>query len=475
MSERDRIYVEVAVARAKRRNPAVSASIFDFIRDLLLLRYPDYLSEAGREAQLAFVMKFQQTTGPVAAKGIEDTAFYVYNRLVSLNEVGGDPARFGLPVAVFHQQNLERQARWPCSMTTLATHDTKRGEDTRARINVLSELPREWRSKLARWSTLNKRRKSDVDGQPAPDRNEEYLLYQTLVGAWPFEPADRPMAPAEIAAFRERVVQYMQKATKEAKVNTSWVNPNQAWDEAVSRFVRAILEPSKDNRFLDDFRAFQRRVAGFGVWNSLSQTLLKLAGPGVPDTYQGTELWDFSLVDPDNRRPVDYERRRALLARLVARAGELADAPGALARELVGQRADGTIKLHLVHRTLTFRRARPHLFGAEGAYVPLEAVGFRREHVCTFARCAGGEAAVVAVPRLVVRLLGGEERLPLGAEVWDDTAVAAPPGDVPGQRYRNVLTGETVEAVAGEGGRAVLPMAALLASFPVALLEREAG
>ncbi|HWP35198.1 MAG TPA: malto-oligosyltrehalose synthase [Thermodesulfobacteriota bacterium] len=477
VSAQDRAYIEVAVARAKRRNPATSAVIFDFLRDLLLLRFPDRLPEAEREAQVAFVMRFQQTTGPVMAKGLEDTAFYVYNRLVSLNEVGGDPGRFGLPPAAFHDFCRERQARWPHALTTLATHDTKRGEDTRARINVLSELPREWRARLARWATLNQRHKREVDGQPAPDRNEEYLFYQTLLGAWPFEPEGRPMDRAAHEAFCERIERYMQKATKEAKVNTSWVNPNQAWDEAVRHFVRAVLDPAPDNPFLEDFRPFQRRVAEFGIWNSLAQTLLKLAMPGVPDTYQGTELWDLSLVDPDNRRPVDYAHRERLLARLLARARELRGEPGALARELVERRHDGAIKLYLVHRALVFRRERPALFGAAGGYLPLEATGLRREHVCAFARRVeeSGEAAVVAVPRLVVRLLGGEPRPPLGVAVWEDTAVAAPPGDRPGQRYRNVLTGEGVEVRRGEGGRPVLPLAALLSSFPVALLERESG
>jgi (1->4)-alpha-D-glucan 1-alpha-D-glucosylmutase len=250
------------------------------------------------------VGKFQQVTSPVMAKGIEDTTFYVFNRLLSLNEVGGDATQFGLMPSVFHQRNRDRQVHWPWALSATSTHDTKRSEDVRARLNVLSEMPVEWQTSLSRWNTLNRRHRIELDDTAAPDRNDEYFLYQTLLGAWPLgEPG-----PAEWADFLNRIQTYMQKAIREAKVHTSWVNPNPEYEGAVEQFVARLLD-EKNQRFLNDFRSFQRRISYFGLLNSLAQTLLKIASPGVPDFYQGTELWDFSLVDPDNRRPLDYARK----------------------------------------------------------------------------------------------------------------------------------------------------------------------
>ena len=255
-------------------------------------------------------MKFQQITGSVMAKGAEDTALYVYNRLVSLNEVGGDPLQFGVSVHTFHERMRQRRAHWPASICATSTHDTKRSEDVRARISVLSEIPQVWKTRVLRWSQLNKGYKTEVDGTLAPDRNEEYLLYQTLIGAWPFHALDDD----GYKNFSDRIQAYMAKALKEAKIHTSWVNPNQAYDQAVRDFIERILVRSSPNPFLADFLPFQREIARHGVYNSLSQVLLKIASPGIPDFYQGTELWDFSLVDPDNRRPVDYVKRTGLLA-----------------------------------------------------------------------------------------------------------------------------------------------------------------
>ena len=335
--DRDRRYIELAVARAKRRNPATSASIFDLVRDILLLSDAYCPDEAARAEQQHFVGRFQQVTGPVMAKSVEDTAFYRYNRLVSLNEVGGDPERFGTTLAAFHQHNLERQAHWPRSLLATSTHDTKRGEDVRARIDVLSEIPNEFRSQVFKWARMNRGRKTVVEDEPAPSRNDEFLLYQTLLGSWPLEPLDA----AGRATYIERIQQYMLKATHEAKAKTSWVSPNEAYERATRDFVAALLEPSPPNLFLADFEPFARRVAELGIWNSLSQTVLKLTCPGVPDLYQGTELWDFSLVDPDNRRPVDYARRRAFLQSLRQRAEAQEGTLGKLARELVDKRIDG--------------------------------------------------------------------------------------------------------------------------------------
>ena len=457
-------YVEAAIAEAKRRNRPTAPAIFDFIGDTLLLRNLQDFPVEDQQTLIDWVMKFQQVTGPAMAKGVEDTAFYVYNRLISLNEVGSDPNCFGISVADFHGQNQERRQRWPHSMLATSTHDSKRSEDVRARINVLSEMPQEWATAVITWSELNAHAKTSVGGQPAPGRNDEYLLYQTLVGAWP----EGPLTAKELAAFRERIGSYMDKASKEAKVHTSWINPNEQYDAAVQSFVQHLLAEG-ENPFLESFLPFQRRVAYYGRLNSLAQVLLKLTSPGVPDFYQGTELWDHSLVDPDNRRPVDYKLRRSLLGQLRERIAAEGEDLTDLARELLGSSADGRIKLYLTFRSLGFRQEHSRLF-ADGAYVPLAGEGDRREHVCAFARTLEGEEALVAVPRLVVGLTEKMEKLPLGAEVWKDTELVLP-ADRAGARYRNLFTGEVVSAEE-KGGMAAVSLAAVFTSFPVALLER---
>jgi (1->4)-alpha-D-glucan 1-alpha-D-glucosylmutase len=459
---RDRQYVETAVARAAQKNPALSASLFAFVRDMLLLRFPENASEVDRAEQRRFVGKFQQLTGPVMAKGLEDTAFYVYNRLVSLNEVGGDPGQFGTPPAAFHRYNQERQRHWPYSLSATSTHDTKRSEDVRARLNVLSEMPREWQKCLARWRRLNKRHRVDLGHMPAPDPNDEYLYYQTLIGAWPLGESDG----GSHKDFVRRMQQYMEKATHEAKVYTSWVNPHPAYDEALSRFVARTLDEKLSPRFLKDIRAFQQRISYFGLFNSLSQTLLKIAAPGVPDIYQGTELWDFSLVDPDSRRPVNYELRRKMLDELKAR---LSDAPNLLelARELLQTRADGRVKLYVTRQALHCRRAHPGLFSA-GDYLAAEAVGSKAENVFAFVRRREDLWAVAVAPRLVTHLMAYPTGLPAGAEVWQDTVLLLP-GIGPNRRCRNLFTGEIL-ITSERNGQGCLGLAEVLADFSVALL-----
>jgi (1->4)-alpha-D-glucan 1-alpha-D-glucosylmutase len=451
----DRACVEVAVAFAKRRNPATSTSIFDFVKDTLLLRDPEGADDAYRRDQGAFVQKFQQLTAPVMAKGVEDTAFYRYHRLLSLNEVGGDPDRFGVSVEEFHAQCRARQEQWPNGLSATATHDTKRGEDVRARIHVLSEMPREWRAAVNRWHRWNTRHLGRADDRRAPDRNDEYFLYQTLVGAWP----GGALTPDGMATFASRLQAYALKAIREAKVHTSWVNPNVGYEEATQGFLAAILSPGPRNRFLADLAQFQRPMAALGMVNSLAQTLIKITAPGVPDFYRGTELWDLSLVDPDNRRPIDFGLRQTLLAGLRERiaAGDLP----ALTRTLVAHWEDGRIKLYTIHRALACRRARTELF-RRGDYVPLATGGRHAPHVCAYARQRDGEAAVVIVPRLTARLTGNGARLPLGRETWDDTSVAVPP-ELADARLTNVYTGAIVPAGA-------LMVAEVFGSFPVALL-----
>ncbi|HEX8068978.1 MAG TPA: malto-oligosyltrehalose synthase [Pyrinomonadaceae bacterium] len=460
----DRLHITTAVRAAKRRNPALSGSLFDFIASVLLLDDPKGLTAAQKNERRDFVLRFQQLTSPVMAKGLEDTAFYRYYPLASLNEVGGEPAIFGVSVERFHRRNLDQLEAWPHTLAATATHDTKRGEDVRARINVLSEMPEEWNRALYRWRELNRARKESRDGAPVPDANEEYLLYQTLVGTWPLAPMD---AEAH-AAYVARLQDYMFKALKEAKLHTSWVNPEEDYEQAVRNFVAGVLAPGDANKFLADFTEFQRVPACAGMLNSLAQVLLKAAAPGVPDFYQGTELWHFCLVDPDNRRPVDYELRQRLLASL-AEQPEDADAT-AFVQQLAAAPEDGRLKLFVTTRALRYRRAHSDLF-ARGDYQPLFARGSHGEHVLSFARRHDGREVVALAGRFFVGLGAARAaQLALKPELWDDTVL--PLGAHFGAaRYRDVLTGREFDAQDGPGGKE-LKLADLLAPLPVALLER---
>ena len=444
--ERAREYIARAVSAARRRTRAVDPSIYEWIQDLLMLRMPSSADERERKDRLDFVMRFQQLTGPTTAKGYEDTALYRYHRLVSLNEVGGDPARFGTTVAEFHAMNVDRARLAPYALSASATHDTKRGEDTRVRIDVLSEIPRAWQAAITRWQRMNRRHRATVDGQPAPGANTEYLLYQTMVGAWPLDAA--------------RLRDYLLKAAREAKQDTSWTNPNPRWDEALGHFVDAVLDPARSGEFLRDFEAFHAGLVPFGILSSLAQTLIKITAPGVPDFYQGAELWDLSLVDPDNRRPVDFAVRRRMLETLSAEIDAAPDlAP--LARDLMRAPADGRVKLFVIYQALGVRRRRAELF-ARGDYRPLAVHGASAEHVFAFARTGPGGPTVTIVPRLLAARGAAD---PVGEAYWTDTRVALPP-EVSGP-MRNAFTGALVEA---EGERQ-LRVGRVLADFPLALLE----
>jgi (1->4)-alpha-D-glucan 1-alpha-D-glucosylmutase len=456
-------YVQQAVFQAQRRNPTMSRELFAFARDMLLLKYQASASEDEQAEQRRFVGKFQQVTAPVMAKGLEDTALYVYNRLLSLNEVGGDADRFGVSGEELHRTFRERQAKWPWAFSALSTHDTKRSEDIRARLNVLSELPQEWLAGLQRWSDLNAQYRRELDGAPVPDANEEYLLYQTLLGAWPF----KPYSPEAYATFVERIQAYMLKVLREAKEHTSWVNPNPAYEEAVQDYIVRILDTQTQGRFLDDFLAFQCRISHYGLFNSLAQTLLKITAPGVPDTYQGTELWDLSLVDPDNRRTVDYERRYDMLRALRACLTVAGEDRRALVQELLTHKEDGRIKLYVTTLALNCRRLHPGLFSS-GSYVPAQGRGAKGQYVFGFSRCQGNRAAIVAVPRLLAGLLAGTHEAPLGEAVWQDTQLLMPGVD-PHWDWRNVLTGEPV-VFTRDNGQPALALAELLGFCPVALL-----
>lgn len=427
-----------ALAEARRRNPALERTVFDFLRDVLLPPDPN-LHPVDEELRRTFVTKFQQCTGPIMAKGVEDTAFYVYNRLVAINEVGGDPGDFGAPVEAFHRANAARLAEFPNGLLASSTHDTKRSEDVRARIAVISEMPKEWTQALRRWHTANRGHRVEIDGEIAPDHNEEALLYQTLVGSWPLVEVD----VEERAVLLQRLQDYMLKAVREAKVNTSWIEPNEAWDVAVRDFVGKILQPGNGNRFLATLKPFVEKVASLGMVNALAQTVLKLTSPGVPDIYQGTELWDLSLVDPDNRRPVDYALRRRLLE-AVSRDTEPA--------ELLRHWRDGRIKMFVIRKLLQLRREHPEVF-AKGSYTPIPVVGEFAECVVAYERKLEGNSFVVVVPRLSSRV----GFPPLG-EAWKDTSLGW------------LWNAEWTELFTGRGVKAAQSIRDILLELPVAVL-----
>ena len=446
-SDQDLRYVHWAVAHARRRSRAADISIFDFVRQSLLGQAVDGAPPELQALVRRFAIRFQQFTSPVAAKGVEDTAFYLYGRLASLNEVGGDPAQFGMTVRAFHGASADRAARWPHTLLATSTHDNKRAEDVRCRINVLSEISAGWRLALRRWSALNRAHRARLEAGPAPSPSDEYLLYQTLLGTLPAGALD----DARLAAWRERIERYVIKAAREAKANTSWISPNEEYENALLGYVRALLGRLAPNPFLEDLRAQAEPIAWFGALNSLSMALLKFASPGVPDVYQGTELMDLSLVDPDNRRAVDYALRARLLGELEA----LADP-----RPLLDTLHDGRAKLWVTSRMLALRRKLPELF-RDGGYAPLAAGGRHAEHVLAFARTHANGTVVVVAGRLYAKMLRDAGKLPLG-DAWGDTVVALPPGAT---TLENVLTGERCEAQDG-----VLGLARACARFPVAAL-----
>ena len=459
-SAQDRRYIGWAVARARAHSRVSDVSAFDFLHRALL-GVPADGDESAAPAYRDFAMRFQQFTAPVAAKGVEDTALYRFHRLVSLNEVGGDPAQFGISVNAFHAASADRAAVWPHTMLATSTHDNKRSEDVRARIDVISEMPAAWRTIVRRWSRMNRSRKRLVDGEAAPSRSDEYLLYQTLVGTFPL--AGDTDADVSFAAYHARIAAYMQKAAREAKLRTSWVAPNDAYENALGDFVSALLGDEGGQRFLADLRAECAAFAWFGLLNSVSMTLLKLASPGVPDIYQGNELVDLSLVDPDNRRPVDYRRRRERLDSVATLAAAPRDSRRAQLRTLFVPPYDGAAKLWVIARALALRRQAPALF-AFGDYRPIAVAGAQADHIVAFARVHEREAVVVVAGRLFASLGVPVGRLPL-AEVWSDTAldlsfVAA------GAQLDDVLSGGRVIAT----GDAV-PVSQVLADFPGALLH----
>ncbi len=435
-------YIDWALGIARKRWRGADLSIFDFLRRVISGEAAGPQDDASPGGPLYAAMHFQQVTGPVMAKAAEDTAFYRYVRLLALNEVGGDPRRFGISVAAFHHLAQQRARQWPQAMVATATHDTKRGEDTRLRLALLSEIPREWSRRVFQWLRLNRSRRAVIEGEIIPDRDVEYLFYQSLFGIWP--PGLKPDDLAGVAALAERLDAYMIKAVRERKLATSWSNPNSQYEAALSRYVRGVLDVSRPNPFLADFQLFVGDVERAAAIASLAQLTLKLTVPGIPDIYQGCELWDFSLVDPDNRRPVDWATRRRLLANLAT----------AQPQELIREWQDGRGKLFVTWRLLNLRRLHPLLFSA-GDYQPLEVSGARSQHVCAFARSHEGLSLVVAVPRLVCQLHYADL-----APDWGDTEVTMPPNGV----WQDVFEGRRLDR------QDRISAADLFRHFPVAVL-----
>ncbi|MFW6054510.1 MAG: malto-oligosyltrehalose synthase [Thermodesulfobacteriota bacterium] len=450
-SKQDRDLMQEACARAGDKAPEAEREL-QVLKDLFLGR--PVVKTAEEEAALrACMVRFQQLSGPLMAKGFEDTYLYCNNNLLSLNEVGGSPDRFGLDKASFHEIFSERAGQWPASMLASATHDTKRGEDVRARLNVLSELPREWEAALTKWNRVLKEKPLPAGRDKKAALNEIYLLYQTLLGAFPFSFEEYP-------EFRQRIKDYMQKAVREAKVNSGWLSPDEEYETGLLDLVDRLLPVSGKGRFLLEFLPLQSKIAAYGLFNSLAQTLLKLTLPGVPDIYQGCELWDLSLVDPDNRRPVDYDKRKQILEYIQKESER--DLPGLLA-ELLTSRQDGRIKLFLIFKALKVRKSLSRVF-AEGSYIPLSVQGAYRDHVLAFARIHGKQWIISLVPRFLTSLIDPDQ-LPLGLGVWKDTSLVLPKAAP--SRWRESLSGQEVR-----GGES-LGVGEIMEHFPAGLLVGE--
>jgi (1->4)-alpha-D-glucan 1-alpha-D-glucosylmutase len=458
-TEADRRDIDWAVAQARRNETEVDASVFDFLHKLLttdLVSGPR--SGYSRHSVARFAMRVQQYSGPVMAKGLEDTAFYRYNRFVALNEVGGQPDRFGVGLVAFHRTNAQRAEHWPHAMLGTSTHDTKRGEDTRARLAVLSEMPDEWARQVQAWSRLLRARRGDVEGTAPPYPNDEYLFYQLLLGAWPAEltGVENP-EPDLLRAFSQRLEGAMVKSMREAKLRSTWASPNLEYEEAVLGFVRDAVDVSRPNAFLATFMPFQEKVARLGVRNSLVQTALKLTLPGMPDLYQGAELWDLSLVDPDNRRPVDYQTRTELLEE-IERA--LEKNPLTAMLDMLENWQDGRIKLAIIATLLAYRRKHPQLFSRAG-YQPLNATGSRSDQICAFVRRVGEDALIVVATRFPARC--EDDRNWSETEIeWPQTAGSA------AAVWRDLLSQRVVEPRGSS-----LEVAAILHEIPIAVMVPE--
>jgi (1->4)-alpha-D-glucan 1-alpha-D-glucosylmutase len=429
-SESDQISIKEAIQKARESLPGFLYEL-NFIEKFLLLKYDTSIPEDDKRQWIHFVMNFQQHTGPLMAKGFEDTMLYIYNKLISLNEVGSNPNKFGFSIKEFHNFNKRRATASPHTLNATSTHDTKRGEDVRARINILSEIPKEWEYNLKTWRKINRSKKKKVNNRYIPDENDEYLIYQTLIGTFPFDD--------EESTFTERIKNYIVKAVREAKVHTAWLKPDTEYEQGCISFIEKILQPSKENEFLKTFSPFQKKIAYYGIFNSLSQTLVKITSPGVPDFYQGTELWDLNLVDPDNRRPVDFKKRELFLQNIKER--EKHDIIGFMS-ELFSKKEDGKIKLFLIYKALQARKERSELF-QEGSYIPIEVNGKFKNNIVAYARTHQNAWTLTIVPRFFTALIN-EGELPFGEHIWGDTYISLPEGAP--SSWKDTITEQVITA-----------------------------
>ena len=449
ISEADQRQLDWAMAGARRTVRTADLPLLELIGQWLSgtgLRA--VRAGTARQEWLHAMVKFQQLSAPTAAKSVEDTAFYRYGRLLSRNEVGSEPSQFAITPSAFHATGRERQRHWPRALLATATHDHKRGEDTRARLAVLSEIPSEWESALQRWTRLNAPLKRDLDDGPAPDAADENMLYQTLVAAWPIDLA--PDDADGLKAFEERVAAWQEKALREAKRRSGWAVPNADYEGAARAFLAGCLDPARP--IAGELAGFVNRIAPHGAINSLTQTLLRLTSPGIPDLYQGTEFWDFSLVDPDNRRPVDFTKRQQSL--------EAGGNPAALLQHW----RDGRVKQAIIRHALAFRAAAPGLFTV-GAYTPLRVEGPQEDHILAFLRVHEGRAAIAIATRLSAGLDLKDAGPLVTQEQWNETRFITPRNFV-GRSYVNVLNEAQPTVI---GAREVV--GSMLAELPVALLE----
>jgi len=412
LNPQDKKYILEAINQSRENSPALLHEL-NFIQDFLLLNFKDYFSEEEKHKWVYFVMRFQQFTGSLMAKGFEDTTLYIYNRLISLNDVGSNPSTFGITLEQFHQHNSVKQKQWINSMNTTSTHDTKRGEDVRARINVLSEIPEVWKNQVDHWKQLNKSKKKKVQGHRYPDKNDEYFLYQTLVGSYPFKREEHPQ-------YVERIKNYIIKSVREAKVYTGWLQPDQAYEESFLFFIDELLKEDASNEFLNHFFSFAKQIFHYGILNSLSQTLIKITSVGFPDFYQGAELWDLNLVDPDNRRPVDFSVRKEALKDILDHANDLT----ALIPDLISKKEEGHIKLFLIYKALNTINRYPDIF-QKGEYVPVKSQGCHKDNLIAYIRKFNNQMALIVVPRFFTQILKNEE-MPVGPDIWKDTQIIIP-------------------------------------------------
>ncbi|HEX2982743.1 MAG TPA: malto-oligosyltrehalose synthase, partial [Ignavibacteriales bacterium] len=449
-SKRDKKYLDEIIEKVKEQNPSLTDE-FNYIGNLLTLNFGEHFSKEQSADTYDFIKKFQQLTGPLMAKGFEDTALYVYNRFLSLNEVGGNPGKFGMNIKEFHNFNKARSAKWPHTMNGSSTHDTKLSEDVRARINAISEFAQEWDANIKSWNKINQIQKKKINGRYVPDNNEEYRIYQILLGSFPQD-------AAEHEEYLQRIKEYIVKSLREAKLHSAWIKPNAEYESAAKLFAEAILKNPADNKFLTSFMQFKNKIAFYGMFNSLSQVLLKAASPGLPDFYQGTDLWNFSLVDPDNRRPVDYEKKNKFLDEIVNIKSE---ETSSFIEKMFDNLENGQIKLFLTYKCLQARKQHSDLF-QHGNYVPLYAGGALSENIAAFVRTHENKTAVVIALRFYSALIKPGSRN-IDPEIFKDTYIELPEEF----NYTNIITSETVDA------KREVPLSLILAKFPGALLIGE--